>query len=132
MTENAISALRDVLDRALVGQEDAKTGLLLALLAREHAYLEGPPGVGKSRLAEALARAASGSVTRLAFHRDTRLWDLVGDVQLRRQPHGAGERLILETLPGPLLRAELMVLDDLDRAPPQALGPLLCILGERS
>ena len=49
MTEKAISALAAALDRALVGQEDAKTGVLLALLAREHAYLEGPPGVGKSR-----------------------------------------------------------------------------------
>ena len=131
MTEKAISALAAALDRALVGQEDAKTGVLLALLAREHAYLEGPPGVGKSRLAEAAVHAASGSPTLLALHRDTQLQDLVGPVQLRREPHGEGQRLRHQTLPGPLLRAELVLLDDLDRAPAQALGPLLRILGER-
>ena len=95
MTEKAISALAAALDRALVGQEDAKTGVLLALLAREHAYLEGPPGVGKSRLAEAAVHAASGSPTLLALHRDTQLQDLVGPVQLRREPHGEGQRLAL-------------------------------------
>jgi len=131
MTEKAISALAAALDRALVGQEDAKTGVLLALLAREHAYLEGPPGVGKSRLAEAGVHAASGSPIQLALHRDTRLQDLVGPVQLRREPYGEGQRLRHQTLPGPLLGAELVLLDDLDRAPAQALGPLLRILGER-
>ena len=33
--------------------DDAKTGIWLALIAREHAYLEGPPGCGKSALAAA-------------------------------------------------------------------------------
>ncbi len=131
MTEKAISALAAALDRALLGQEDAKTGVLLALLAREHAYLEGPPGVGKSRLAEAGVHAASGSPSLLALQRDTRLQDLVGPVQLRREPYGEGQRLRHQTLPGPLLGAELVLLDDLDRAPAQALGPLLRVLGER-
>ncbi len=132
MTQAAIAALRATLDRALAGQEDAKTGLLLALLAREHAYLEGPPGSGKSRLAQALVRAATAAPTTLTFHRDTRWWDLLGDTHLRREVRGGCERLVHESVPGPLLRAELALLDDLGRAPAEALGPLLRILSERS
>jgi len=132
MHAEPIAALRAALDRALVGQEDAKTGVLLALLAREHAYLEGPPGAGKSCLAEAVARAAGGRSATLAFHRDTRAWELVGDTWLQREPRPGGERLVQASLPGPLLRAELVVLDDIGRAPGEALGPLLRILSERS
>ena len=52
--------LRHALDAAIVGQDEAKTGLTLAWLAREHAYLEGPTGCGKTRLAEAFAHAVGG------------------------------------------------------------------------
>jgi MoxR-like ATPase len=47
--------LRDALDDAIVGQDDAKEAVVLALLAREHCYLEGPPGVAKTMLAEVAA-----------------------------------------------------------------------------
>ncbi len=41
-----LTPLRAALDAVVVGHEDAKKGLLLALLAGEHAYLVGPPGCG--------------------------------------------------------------------------------------
>ena len=131
MTPEPIAALRAALDAALVGQEDAKTGLLLALLAREHAYLEGSAGSGKSLLAETFARASGANCASLAFHRDTRDWDLFGDAVLCRSPLQRGERLVRERVPGPLLRAEFAVLDDLSRVPAQALGPLMGILSQR-
>ncbi len=124
-----LSVLRRALDSAAIGQADARTGLALALLAREHAYLEGPPGCGKSRLAERLAAASGARTAALAFHRDTGVGDLLGDTVLRRYPLERGERLAREIVPGPLLHAEVCVLDDLSRAPGEALGPLLRILG---
>ena len=127
----ALERLRRALDRAVVGQEDAKRGLLLALLAREHAYLEGPPGCGKSALAEAAIEAWGAPAARLAVHRDLRASDLLGDPVLRRSPHGAGERIAHTISPGPLLRAEVAVLDDISRAPGEALAPLLRMLSER-
>lgn len=126
-----LAALRAALDRVLVGQEDAKTGLLLALLAREHAYLEGPPGCGKSLLAEALARLAGARSLVLPFHRDIREVDLLGDSVLWREALEGGERLRRDLVPGPLLQAEVAILEDLPRAPGEALGPLLRILAER-
>jgi len=132
MPDAPITRLRTGLEAAVLGQEDAVTGLLLAFLAREHAYLEGPPGCGKTALAEALARVSGAPQTAIRFHRDLRETDLLGDARIRREPAGrGGERVRREVEPGPLLQAELAVLDDLSRAPGEALGPLLRILSDR-
>ena len=40
------------MDRCIVGHEETKKGILLALVAREHVYIEGPPGTAKTMLAE--------------------------------------------------------------------------------
>ena len=108
-------------------------GLVLALVAREHAYLEGPPGCGKSALARAAASAAGARTAELAFHRDASAADLLGEVHLRRERArgGKGERIALELAAGPSARAEVLVLDDLARAPGEALGLLLRVLAER-
>ena len=123
--------LRTALGRVLVGQDDAATGLTLALLAEQHAYLEGPPGCGKSELAAALASLSGARTHTLVFHRDIRETDLLGDVLLSRHRHRGHERLRRELIPGPLLQAEVALLEDLPRSPGEALGPLLRILAER-
>ncbi|MEM1247025.1 MAG: AAA family ATPase [Acidobacteriota bacterium] len=116
---------------ALVGQELAKGALILAVISRQHAYLEGPPGCGKSLLAEQLARLSGARCHTLAFHRDVRETDMLGDLILRRQREGRRERLRVDVAPGPLLDAEVALLEDLPRAPGEALGPLLRILADR-
>ena len=127
----AFVELRTALGRVLVGQDDAATGLTLALLAEQHAYLEGPPGCGKSELAAALAALSGARTHTLVFHRDIRETDLLGDVLLSRHRHRGHERLRRELIPGPLLQAEIALLEDLPRSPGEALGPLLRILAER-
>ncbi len=129
--DSALARLRAALDREVAGHEDAKTGLILAWLAGEHAYLEGPPGCAKSLLAEAFLRAVGGRAALLRCHRDMREWDLLGATQLQRRAVAGGERLRRTLAPGPLLQAELAVLDDLARAPGEALGLLGPILGAR-
>jgi MoxR-like ATPase len=128
-----LKALRELLDRHVVGHADAKHALLLGLVCREHLYLEGPPGSAKTRMAELAAR---GSGLRFFFHqlhRDTRLSDLAGDVVLERRAleGGAGERIAQRIEPGGVLTAEVCVLDDLSRAPGEALNVLLRVLQER-
>ncbi len=123
--------LRTALGRVLIGKDDAATGLTLALLAEQHAYLEGPPGCGKSELAADLAALSGARTHTLVFHRDIRESDLLGDVLLSRHRHRGHERLRRELIPGPLLQAEVALLEDLPRSPGEALGPLLRILAER-
>jgi MoxR-like ATPase len=133
LEQDPLAALRAALDAAIVGHDDAKTALALGLAAREHVLLIGPSGCGKTALAEAFLASAGGEgAERLAFHRDTRAAELLGDAVLLRSPHGRGERLALRTLPGALMRAALWLLDDLSRAPGEALAPLLRLLAERT
>ncbi len=127
----AARALRAALDMRVVGHDDAKQGLLLALVAREHAYLEGPPGCAKTLLAETLSAAAGARTAAIRFHRDTTEADLRGDARLVREQRGAAVRLRREVVPAPLESAEIALLDDLPRAPGEALASVLRMLSER-
>jgi hypothetical protein len=133
MRKHGLERLRELLDRHVVGHAEAKDALLLALVCREHIYLEGPPGSAKTRMAEVAARGSSLGFFFYQMHRDTRLSELVGDVVLERRPltDGEGERIHHATLPGGILTAEICVLDDVSRAPGEALNVLLRILNER-
>ena len=128
-----LEPLKKLLDEHVVGHEEAKQALLLGLVCREHIYLEGPPGTAKTRMAELAARGSNLRFFFYQLHRDTRLQELVGDVVLERRPltDGAGERIHQRTEPGGILTAEVCVLDDISRAPGEALNVLLRILNER-
>ncbi len=136
-----LTPLRDLLDHHVVGHDEVKTALLLALITREHIYVEGPPGTAKTRLAEVAAKGSELDFFFYQLHRDTRLAELVGDIVLERRkvktdgaaPGTAGEaeRIHQRIEPGGLLTAEVAVLDDISRAPGEALNVLLRILNER-
>ena len=109
---------------------------MLGLLAREHVYIEGPPGVGKTMAAEIAARGLSSYFYQ--FHRDTRMAELVGDSVLKREPGPAvagstssSETISLENRPGGILTTDVCILDDISRAPGEALSVLLRVLNER-
>ncbi|MBW2279385.1 MAG: MoxR family ATPase [Deltaproteobacteria bacterium] len=133
-----LKPLRELLDERIVGHDDAKQALLLALVCREHLYLEGPPGAAKTLMAELAARGSALRFFFYQFHRDTRLAELLGDVVLERETlpardgeAGEVERIRQRIEPGGLLTGEVCVLDDLSRAPGEALNVLLRILNER-
>jgi len=130
-----LKPLGELLDERVVGHDDVKEALLLALVCREHVYLEGPPGSAKTWMAELAARGSALRFFFHQFHRDTRLHELLGEVVLERTPIGVdgadGERIRQRIEPGALLTSEVAVLDDLSRAPGEALNVLLRILNER-
>ena len=124
--------LKTEMDRYVVGHDVVKRGLILGLVAREHIYIEGPPGMAKTMLAEIVSAASNLEFYFYQFHRDTRLAELVGDIVIERQPSGDAGELIIQTIrKGGVLTAELCVLDDISRSPGEALNVLLRILNER-
>jgi hypothetical protein len=123
--------LRDQLDAAVIGQKPLKECLVLALIAKEHVYVEGPPGAAKTLLAETASATAGLSAFFCQLHRDTRLSELVGDAVIRREQRPTGELIRSEVEAGGLLTAEVAVLDDISRAPGEALNVLLRLLNER-
>lgn len=124
--------LRAEMDRYVVGHDRVKGGLLLGLLAREHIYVEGPPGMAKTMLSEIVAATSNLNFYLYQFHRDTRLAELVGDVVIQREKdENDGELIVQSIRRGGVLTAELCVLDDISRAPGEALNVLLRVLNER-
>eukprot|EP01062_Namystynia_karyoxenos_P048665 TRINITY_DN3713_c0_g1_i1.p1 TRINITY_DN3713_c0_g1~~TRINITY_DN3713_c0_g1_i1.p1 ORF type:complete len:755 (+),score=231.09 TRINITY_DN3713_c0_g1_i1:72-2267(+) len=127
-----LRAVEAALADAAVGHATAKEALVLALAAKEHVYFEGPPGTAKSQLARAAAQAAGLGCFDTQLHRDTRASHLVGDpVLLRLAGAGGGEQLRFSSADGGMLGCGVAVLDDISRAPGEALNVLLRVLAER-
>jgi MoxR-like ATPase len=120
------------MDKYVVGHDDVKEAILLGVIAREHIYLEGPPGTAKTMLAEITSEAADLKFFFYQLHRDTRLAELVGDTVIFRERDASGGELIRQmNRKGGVLTAEICILDDISRSPGEALNVLLRILNER-
>ena len=127
-----LAQIRAEMDQYVVGHDDVKEGILLGVIAREHIYLEGPPGTAKTMLAEVTSDAAELKFFFYQLHRDTRLAELVGDTVIFRERDESGGEVIRQVnRKGGILTSEICVLDDISRAPGEALNVLLRVLNER-
>jgi MoxR-like ATPase len=100
----------------VVGQEGVVEPMLAALAVGGHVLLEGVPGVAKTLLANAMARALGVRFSRLQFTPDMLPSDVTGTMTLR-----AGE---LEFSPGPVF-ASVVLADEINRTPPKTQAALL-------
>ncbi|CAM5381519.1 MoxR family ATPase OS=Streptomyces tendae OX=1932 GN=GUR47_07335 PE=4 SV=1 [Streptomyces tendae] len=82
----ALEALRAEIAKAVVGQDAAVTGLVVALLCRGHVLLEGVPGVAKTLLARALAAATELDTKRVQFTPDLMPSDVTGSCSTTPAP----------------------------------------------
>ena len=128
---DGLAQVRRQMDRFVVGHNDVKEALLLGLIAREHIYLEGPPGTAKTMLAEITSEAAGLEFFFYQLHRDTRLAELVGDTVIFREQESGGEIIRQMNRKGGILTSQICVLDDISRSPGEALNVLLRVLNER-
>ena len=129
--DNPIIALKDEMDKHVVGHDDVKIALLLGIISREHIYIEGPPGTAKTMLSEIISSAAQLNFFFYQLHRDTRLSELIGDLVISREQTDDGEIIKQKIVKGGILRSEICLLDDISRAPGESLNVLLRILNER-
>jgi MoxR-like ATPase len=102
----------------LLGKERAVKLALACLLARGHLLIEDLPGVGKSTLAEALARSFGLGFKRVSFTSDLLPADLTGINVF--EPASASFRFH----PGPLF-SEVLLADEINRASPRTQSALL-------
>lgn len=120
----AAARLGAEIGKAVVGQAAAVEQLLCALLAGGHVLLEGVPGVAKTLLAKALARALHLSFGRVQFTPDLMPADILGTSVYRPQ---AGT---FELRRGPIF-TDVLLADEINRTPPKTQAALLEAMEER-
>jgi MoxR-like ATPase len=106
------------LGQLVLGKSEQVKLALTCLVARGHLLLEDVPGVGKTTLAEGLARSFSMSFSRVQFTADLLPSDILG-ASVFLQAKGT-----FEFRPGPVFH-QVVLADELNRAPPRTQSALL-------
>ena len=109
--------------KAIVGQDRAIERMMVCLLARGHALLEGVPGLAKTLAAETLSTVVGGSYTRLQFTPDL----LPADITGTRIYRASSETFDVEL--GPIF-ANFVLADEINRAPAKVQSALLEVMAE--
>ena len=120
----ALAAVRAEIAKAVVGQDQVVTGLLIALVAGGHVILEGVPGVAKTLLARSLAATLSLSVRRLQFTPDLMPGDVTGSLVYDARTAE------FEFREGPVF-TNILLADEINRTPPKTQASLLEVMEER-
>jgi len=118
-------ALRAEIGRTVLGQEDAVDLLLVALFARGHVLLEGPPGTAKTLLARSFAASLDLDFGRVQFTPDLMPGDILGTSIFNFQTNA----FVLTK--GPVF-AQVLLADEINRAPPKTQAALLQAMNERT
>ena len=120
-----LAALQRAVAGVIRGKDEMIDFTIATLLARGHLLIEDIPGVGKTTLAQALARCLNLAFSRIQFTSDTLPSDVIG-VSLWRAERGE-----FEFLPGPIF-TNVLLADEINRATPKTQAALLEAMNERT
>jgi len=123
--DRPVASFADLLDlvvdqcsQVILGKERAIRLAIACLLARGHLLIEDLPGVGKTTLAHALAKALGLDFQRIQFTSDMLPADILG-VSVYERPTGS-----FSFHPGPIF-SQLILADEVNRATPKTQSALL-------
>jgi MoxR-like ATPase len=120
----SLVALRAEVAKAVIGQDAAVTGLIVALLCRGHVLLEGVPGVAKTLLVRSLAASLALDAKRIQFTPDLMPGDVTGSLVYDARTSKFSFR------EGPVF-TNLLIADEINRTPPKTQASLLEAMEER-
>jgi MoxR-like ATPase len=119
-----IERLQLAIETVIRGKGEAVRLGIVALIAGGHLLIEDVPGVGKTTLAHALARALHCSFQRIQFTSDLLPSDVIG-LSIYNQHTG-----VFEWKPGPIF-ANVVLADEINRTTPKTQSALLEAMAER-
>ncbi|MGR3499734.1 MAG: AAA family ATPase [Limimaricola soesokkakensis] len=122
-----LAQARDSAARRFVGQERVVELTLSALLCGGHALLVGLPGLGKTRLVDALSTVMGLAESRIQFTPDLMPADILGSEVLETGADGSRAFRFIE---GPVF-CQLLMADEINRASPRTQSALLQAMQER-
>ncbi|HWZ32486.1 MAG TPA: MoxR family ATPase [Bryobacteraceae bacterium] len=123
--QRTLAATREEVGKVILGQEDAIDAALIVILTRQHALIEGVPGVAKTLLARTLAHVLGCEFARIQFTPDLMPADITGTnvFNLARNE--------FTLVRGPVFTSFLLA-DEINRAPAKTQSALLQAMQERT
>lgn len=118
-----IARLQAEIEKVIKGKSETVKFALVALFARGHLLIEDVPGIGKTTLANALARALGLSFQRIQFTSDLLPSDVIG-LSVFNQQSGN-----FDWKPGPIF-SSIVLADEINRATPKTQSALLEAMAE--
>jgi MoxR-like ATPase len=112
------------ISQTLVGFENIAECVLVALLARGHVLLEGPPGVAKTVLAKTFSSMVDANFKRIQFTPDLLPTDILGTMIYDPSSKKFNTRF------GPIF-TNILLADEINRASPKTQSALLEAMEER-
>ncbi len=119
-----VELLQSAIERVIRGKPEAVRLAIVTLLAGGHLLIEDVPGVGKTTLAHALARALDCAFQRIQFTSDLLPSDVIG-LSIYNQQESQ-----FEWKPGPIF-ANVILADEINRTTPKTQSALLEAMAER-
>ena len=119
-----IQALRENIQKVIIGKEETIDLLMTALLAKGHVLLEDLPGTGKTKLAKSLAMSIGGEFSRIQFTPDLLPSDITGLNIFDREKND----FVLRK--GPVF-TNILLADEINRATPRTQSGLLECMEEK-
>jgi len=114
---DALEKVKQEIAKVFIGQKELVDHAIITLLAGGHILVEGVPGLGKTLLVRALAKALGGDSRRIQFTPDLMPSDITGNIMLDVQ---AGKFI---TRKGPVF-ANILIADEINRAPAKTQAAL--------
>ncbi len=122
-TGTPLASVTAELSRVVVGKDDIKQLLTVALLSEGHILIEGPPGTAKTTLARTFAQSVGGTFKRVQCTPDMLPADILGFYLYR--PDGSSS-----PIKGPIF-ANFVLADELNRASPRTQAAFLEAMQEK-
>ncbi len=119
-----LEQLQETIGKVIKGKSKVVKLALVALLAKGHLLIEDVPGIGKTTLANALARALNLSFQRVQFTSDLLPSDVIG-ISIFNQRSGE-----FEWKAGPIF-SNIVLADEINRATPKTQSSLLEAMAEK-
>lgn len=121
---NKMMQLKNEVAKAVIGQTPVINEVLICLLAGGHALVEGVPGLGKTLLVKALAKAIDGKFSRVQFTPDLMPSDVTGHTMYDMKSQNWRVRK------GAVF-CNFLLADEINRAPAKTQSALLEVMQER-